>query len=529
MAFVDSPANIKQREGALELIVQDLPKGAQLGEWMLPVIRGFLAYADRDQDGRRAVDRFLERFGHGLSNGERAALAALQEAWASVFEVEAVAIGAGLTLRDRVRGERVEIREVSASGHLVRGDALFAWLMRVDDHVELTGAAMSIPAPHVEPLVALVRHELELGRRERGQEPPRSLVGEVAGIVVVALAELMAAGRPKYVTTHGEDLVFCEAHYEVRDVERLRARLASQPTLEPQDTEGDDYAWLDRRPNKRLGGGPTVLGRIRHDTRTLVLETQSRERLERGRALLHRLAGNAIVHKVDTFTDIEAKLREPRTPRPEPEIPPEVQAQVLGPYLREQYLTRWVREPIPALGGRTPRAAARSKEGRAQVARLIDEAERASVDMPGGDDPALWNELRTTLKIPPRVPEGLGLVYDADRAPDAADWLAADEDVRIAAVRAYHDHLAAQPDLPAPKMHALMHVIVENQLAAGEPPEAAAALARLCAAGMSRHAAIHAVASVVAEEMHAVMKDDRTYDRATTARRLERLRATDGA
>jgi len=523
MAFVDSPSNLEHRDSALELLAEDVPEGVQLGEWMVPVIRGFLAYADRDLSGQRAVDRFVTRFGHGLSNGERAALAALQDARASIFEVEAVAIGAGLTLRDRIHGERVEVREVSASGHLVRGDTLFAWLMRVDDHLELTGAAMSIPAQHVEPLLAVVNEELELARREREEAPARSYVGELADIVVVALAELMAAARPKYVTTHGEDLVFCEAHYAVEDVARVRAKLASHPTFDPQGDEGDDYVWLDRRPNKQLGGGPTVLGRVHHDTRTLVLETQSRERLERGRALLRRLVGKAIVHQADTFTDLEAKLRAPRPPRREPEIPPEVQAEVLGAYLREHYLTRWVREPIPALGGRTPRAAARSREGRAQVARLIDEAEHASAKLPGGDDPDLWNELRASLKISRRVHACHGLEYNAYRAPSPAEWLAADEEVRIAAVRAHHQDLSDSSDS---RQHALIHVIVENQVATGEPPETAAALARLIAGGMSRHSAIHAVAAIVAEEMQAVVKAGRPYDREAMARRLEHLRPT---
>ncbi len=531
VAFVDSPANREFREDALELFAQELPEGVGVDEAMMVVLQGFLAYADRGSDGLRAIDRFLNRFGHGLSTGEKAALAALQDSWASVFEVEAVTMGVGLTLRDRVRGEVVEVREVSATAQLARGDLLFAWLLRVDDHVELTGAGMTIPPQYLEPLLDVIQNEIELVRRDSGEEPPKSFVGELADFIVIDLAELIAtAGRPKLVTTHGEELVFCEAHYEVRDVERVRAKLAKQPTFEPQGESGDDYVWLDRRPNKRLPGGPTVLGRIHHDTQTLVLETNSRERLDRGRALLDRVFGKALHHKADAFTDVEAKLREPRPPRPpEPDIPPEDQAELIGAYLREQYLTRWVREPIPALGGQTPRAAVRSKQGRVRVAQLIDEAERGSKNMPGGDDPELWNELRASLKLPLRVPRGLGLGYDADRAPDTEEWNAADEDARLAAIRAYHDQLDEHPDTPNPKLHALMHVIVENQLAAGDPPEAAETLARLLVAGASRHAAIHAIASIVAEEIQAVMKDDRAYDREATARRLKHLRPADWA
>ncbi len=531
MAFVDSAENRRYRDDALAGLELGGP-GAPVPEWMISVLNGFLAYGDRGEDGRRTIDRFAARFGPKLSSGERAAIAALQDAWASLFEVEAVQIGTGLTLRDLLSGEIVQLHEVSASAQLVRGDVLFGWVMNVGDHVELTGGVMKVPGQHRDRLRDLIQQEVEAIREERPDAPARSLVGEIVDFVLMeARALLESEGRPKLVTTHGEDLVFCEAHYDVQDPDRVRAKLAKQPGLEREDTEGGDretYVWLDRRPNKVLGGGPTVLGRITCGEDRLVLETQSRERLVRGRALIEKLAGNAVAHRADTFADPEAKLRDrgPRAKSATSEIPEEVQAEVIGQYLREHY-RRWIHEPVPALGGKTPAAAARSKQGRAQVARLIDEAERTSSKMPGGDDPALWDELRASLKLEPRARAGLGLTYDADAAPDPSSWLSADEDIRLAAVRAHHDTLASHPPMPNAKMHALMHVVVENQLAAGDPPDATRTLERLIASGASRHAALHAVASVVVAEMHAVMNGGRAYDRDAASAALARLRADD--
>jgi hypothetical protein len=47
-------------------------------------------------------------------------------------------------------------------------------------------------------------------------------------------------------------------------------------------------------------------------------------------------------------------------------------------------------------------------------------------------------------------------------------------------------------------MHAVAHVIVENQLAEGLP-EAKRALGRLLGEGLDRHDAVHAIASVLME------------------------------
>ena len=56
--------------------------------------------------------------------------------------------------------------------------------------------------------------------------------------------------------------------------------------------------------------------------------------------------------------------------------------------------------------------------------------------------------------------------YDPDVGIRAPEWLATDEAERIELVRAYHRR--ARVRLPNERLHALIHVIVENQLALGE-------------------------------------------------------------
>lgn len=88
--------------------------------------------------------------------------------------------------------------------------------------------------------------------------------------------------------------------------------------------------------------------------------------------------------------------------------------------------------------------------------------------------------------------------YDPDVAPRASEWLALDEGERLLLVERYHER--ADPELPNVRLHASIHVIVENQLAEGYPPSRAA-FERVRRGGLSRHDAIHAVGSVVAEHL----------------------------
>ena len=56
--------------------------------------------------------------------------------------------------------------------------------------------------------------------------------------------------------------------------------------------------------------------------------------------------------------------------------------------------------------------------------------------------------------------------YDADVAPPPADWLAVDEAERVLLVEAYHRRLGINH--PQLKLHATLHTVVENQVAARE-------------------------------------------------------------
>lgn len=94
--------------------------------------------------------------------------------------------------------------------------------------------------------------------------------------------------------------------------------------------------------------------------------------------------------------------------------------------------------------------------------------------------------------------------YDPDVAPDPEEWLELDEGERQLLV--YEFHRRARIRLPNRMLHASMHVIVENQVAAGDALPVAKTLDRLLAEGLDRHDAVHAIASVISEHMWKLLK-----------------------
>lgn len=116
--------------------------------------------------------------------------------------------------------------------------------------------------------------------------------------------------------------------------------------------------------------------------------------------------------------------------------------------------------------------------------------------------------------------------YDPEVAPDGEDWLALDEGERLLLVEWYHRDARADIPKAARRLHSSMHVVVENQLASNDEL-VVRALARLMKEGLSRHEAVHAIGSVVAENIYDILKlkDAPETSRARYYAAIERLTA----
>lgn len=114
--------------------------------------------------------------------------------------------------------------------------------------------------------------------------------------------------------------------------------------------------------------------------------------------------------------------------------------------------------------------------------------------------------------------------YDPSHTPDPGEWLELDEQDRVDHVERFH--LCAGVDLPNPTLHALLHVVVENQLAIQDAP-IVRALARLRKQGLSRHEAVHAIGSLLAQLTYDLLnlKDTAHTSRARYYAAIERITA----
>lgn len=356
--------------------------------------------------GRPAFEWFLEEARPRPNADERRWLDAQRSSWLSIWEVTEVRPGEGLTLRDLLSDEERSVHEILAAETLVRRDCVLARVVE-SDSICVLGGMYPRALPPVEGAEVVRRARGRL-RRKRAV-PVDRLRGEKIGLYLIrrweeALAELELrwSQPPDLRNTDGDPLLLTTDHFEIApgrgaDVE---ARLSVlDGVLPPEPGDADPTFDFRRTP---AGGAPhtpgaTLLGSLRLSGERIRVETNSTARADDLRARIEERCGDLVRHRTRQHTDpMSEPVRESLADRPRETTPPEAQQLVLD-YKRSHY-AGWLDEPLPALDGKSPREAARSKGGRAALDVLLKDMEHTEQRSPPGER-FDFSEFRLELRL----------------------------------------------------------------------------------------------------------------------------------
>ncbi len=95
--------------------------------------------------------------------------------------------------------------------------------------------------------------------------------------------------------------------------------------------------------------------------------------------------------------------------------------------------------------------------------------------------------------------------YDPLAAPDSNAWQLMGEEKCLELVMDYHRRVG--DELPNERLHAVIHVIVENQVAMDDEVPTRATVERLMREGLDRHDAVHAVGGVLMGYLQEIVGD----------------------
>jgi hypothetical protein len=96
-------------------------------------------------------------------------------------------------------------------------------------------------------------------------------------------------------------------------------------------------------------------------------------------------------------------------------------------------------------------------------------------------------------------------IYDPLKPPKPEEWQSMDEHERLQLVEDFHRRARIQ--LPNAKVHAVIHTIVENQIALGDETPVKRTVQRLISEGLDRHDSIHAVGSVLMVHLNDLLSE----------------------
>lgn len=329
--------------------------------------------------GGCVVDLFLRR-NWRLSAGERRFLEGLRRTVMRLYEVEDVAPGLSVSLKDVLTGGRITVHERLGSRSMTRHSLVAA---RINDtgasgQPEIESDLMSIPELSGKSVVSQLSAYHERHRREHSDSDDADFGREMAPFFHDAwIRSILDPTFPESTDSDGERSLITRVRFGITDPAALEAVLDDVKEFRRED-DGAAWCWVEANSK----GEPTVMGFIQIEGETLELECMSAERGQRGRAMIEMAAGGMVRYRSTLHESLTMQLRDrlragehgSNDAENAGELPLELQDALTQDHM-SRYYQRWLDEPIPALSNQTPRTAAKHSELRPKLIDLIHELE----------------------------------------------------------------------------------------------------------------------------------------------------------
>ena len=331
-----------------------------------------------------------------------------QDAYISVFQVKDIEPGKGVLAEDIFSGEEFFLSDVSLSKNIKKWELITFRKIRVLEEWQLSAAGGREHPKSKENIRNFVLNHFKFFKKQNHSADLPTFL-RAKGYLLAQRSLTLNAKPPKIpelYTSSGEKYEFWEARYDLSDLLKAMNLLGKKEEFQLTDLKEDDqgnpidafYDWLERgnssdkiRKIPSQGGltlksfftnGPgmkshRILGSVQLEPGRLVVTAQGKERFAVGKQVIEDILKNLIKHRVDSVQSLESMLEKQKKVKPknsDEEIPEEIR-QALLKDMYDNHHREWLDMPIPALDGKSPKKAIRSKEGRRRVEDLLREME----------------------------------------------------------------------------------------------------------------------------------------------------------
>ena len=339
--------------------------------------------------GRTLAEHFFEARGTRLSPRLRSWFEAQRAAWLSIWEVTALDPGTSITLTDLLSGERRVVNDVKASETADARLAILARVVEFEGNAALFGLHSGVLTPlDVAPILSHWKRKFGQSKakaleRLRSYDSAYELALEWDE--AVAEATMRASSMPSLQNTDGDPMLFTRERFAYDPAQRMivLAKLLAIDGSDLDDTTQGPVSVLlyDGDPETASDVSLTLLARIEIGESELIVETNSVRRADDTRARLEGALGSMVRRGLREHIDPSALLDGSGAAAAADDEPTAADAEVINEATRKHYVT-WPDIALPALRGKSPREAARTKAGREKVVALLKHIELAEARKP---------------------------------------------------------------------------------------------------------------------------------------------------
>lgn len=339
------------------------------------------------------AENYLSQFPGRLDELQLRLLRAAVHSPYSFYEIIDFESGNNLTLKDILTGEQTRVIEDAASEMVEVGDILFGSIVTVDHVSVLMGISPVAIRPSYKAQIIDLRNQI--------LKVDAPITREVLQIHSYDIRELYlhfydALTSPLEMTNRdGEAVVFYELNYTIDEPHDAFEQLRTLTSEADMDMIMDE-ATVDEKGRIEVVEFPWMvedgvfkgdaLGYFVIDHTSLHVSVNSKERSERIAAEIERRLGARARLRETKHRSMEQVMDQESDSSME-ELQAEVAAVAEDPqaleYMKEilhDHWQGWIDEKLPALGGKTPRQAAKTADGREALESILLEAHRPLSD-----------------------------------------------------------------------------------------------------------------------------------------------------
>ncbi len=356
----------------------------------------------------RLVEIFYKEKGEHLPSQEREILENMLDMTIGIYEVQDYGSGNGFLVENLMEKERFHV-VVDEEGMQVikKWDIIIARVLKIGHENQIMGAVVVLPSASKKRLLEFVYAWLADYRKHNKKASINEFLRNCALEILASAKDAYYLGNQNQVMVNrdGNMVEICSARYSINNISFIKQALQSHPNIQLDSSQKDrcTLSWISDTPFEEAGVlQRTILGTIILEKDSLLLQTNSRNRLEKGKQLIQKLLGIAAKHEKDTIESVEEflkrnqeELKDTKSAAPSPEI-----KKIERTFLENHY-KQWIDMPLPGLGGRTPREASRIPQYRRKLVELFKQLEQSAIMLAKerGFDPINLDEIRRILNL----------------------------------------------------------------------------------------------------------------------------------